>query len=352
MRILHRWLLARFATAFLGALLGLAVVSLVVDLTVNLDDVLATGSFGEALRLLALRGTAEYLTYLLPLAAFAAAFLSVGLAARAHEMLALRASGISPLRVVSPLLLASLALAGITLLLQETVAVSARGALRDHRAQGEDFLRAGGGGWYHAGASIWHVREPEVGSEALHQVEVFERDPEGRITRIVEAARAEREADGRWRFENGRLRAFAPDRPASAPEHLRFERTVLGFGASEAERAQGEPDATPIWTILEWVPSQREAARVREVLHQRLSEPLLVPLLTLLGVALGLRVAQTGSLARPAAEGIAAIFVLLTLREYGAAMAGGGAPAPAWVPWLTVLLFATLAGLGLVRTAR
>ena len=80
----------------------------VIELLADFGDVIGSSNgFLDAWIVVILRIPHKHLPILIPASAFAAAYLSVGSAARTYEILAMKAGGISPLRVLVPILFAA-----------------------------------------------------------------------------------------------------------------------------------------------------------------------------------------------------------------------------------------------------
>jgi lipopolysaccharide export system permease protein len=349
---LSRYVAARFLRAFLGSLLILALSVLVVDMLLNLDELLeAGGSLSGAVRFLWLRLASVYLPYLLPVATFTGAFFSVGLLARSREIIAMKAGGVSPLLALIPLFIASAFIAMAALLASETLTVRASATLaRSAGAPSGGLELRGGTIWYHTGRYVYNIGSADAGSDSVRDIRVFERDAEGRLVRLIQAARAHRLAPHEWRFEGATVRRFDPSRPAAPAQVERARQITLRLDEERSPRLlQAEIAALPVWTLARYVSAAPNDVRARSLLHQRLTGPLLVLLFALLAVPLGLRVERTKSLALPALEGVVILFVFLLVREYGAGFTASSAGAAAAAPWAILLAFAGIAALQLGR---
>jgi LPS export ABC transporter permease LptG len=349
---LSRYVATRFLRAFAGAFVILALSVLVVDMLLNLEDVLeAERSFSGALRFLGLRLASVYLPYLLPVATFTGAFFAVGLLARSREIIAIKAGGISPLLALIPVFIASVFIAILALLANETLTVGASAALakQSGAAGGGVELRAGTI-WYHTGRYVYNIRSADAGSDSVRDIRVFERNDAGRMVRLIQAARARRLAPHEWRFEGATVRTFDPDRPEIPPRVERAREITLRLEEERSPRLlQAEIAALPVWTLSRYVQASPLDARARSLLHQRLTGPLLVLLFALLAVPLALRVERTRSLALPALEGVVVLFAFLLAREYGASFSSASAAAAVAAPWAILLAFA---GLGAFQLSR
>ncbi len=351
MKTLSRYVAIRFLRAFLGSLLILALSVLVVDMLLNLEDLLEGGGLAGALRYLWLRLASVYLPYLLPVATFTGAFFALGLLARNREIIAMKAGGVSPILALVPLFVASAFIAILALLASETLTVRASAALAKAAGapSGGIELRAGTI-WYHTGRYVYNIGSADAGSDSVRDIRVFERSDEGRLVRLIQAARARRLAPHEWRFEGATVRHFDPAHPELPPRVERAREITLRLEEERSPRLlQAEIAALPVWTLARYVSAAPRDARARSLLHQRLTGPLLVLLFTLLAVPLALRVEQTKSLALPALEGVVVLFLFLIVREYGAGFAATSTVAAALAPWAIVAAFA---GLGFFQLAR
>lgn len=351
MSTLSRYVTSRFVRAFLGSLLTLAMAVVVVDMLLNLDEMLQGGGLSGALHYLWLRLASVYLPYLVPVATFCGALFAVGVLARNHEIIAIKAGGVSPVVALIPVFSASAVIAIFALIADETLTVRAAATLAEKAGgpAGQVELR-GGTIWYHTGRYIYNIRSPDPAGESVRDIRVFERDADGRLVRLIQAARAERLAPREWRFEGATVRLFDPTRPDAAPQVERSREVTLTLEEDRSPRLlQAEISSLPIWTLARYVRASPEDQRARAVLQQRLTGPLLVLLFALLAVPLGLRVEQTRSLALPALQGVVVLFAFLLAREYGASFTSGGSLG-AVAPWLVVLAFAGFGGLQLARS--
>jgi lipopolysaccharide export system permease protein len=348
---LSRYVVSRFVRAFLGSLLTLALAVVVVDMLLNLDEMLQGGGLAGAVQYLWLRLASVYLPYLIPVATFAGALFSVGVLARNHEIIAIKAGGVSPVVALIPIFSASAVIAIFALLADETFTVRAAASLAEKAGVPAGQLELRGGTiWYHTGRYIYNIRSPDPTGETVRDIRVFERDAEGRLVRLIQAARAQRLAPREWRFEGATVRLFDPSQPDAAPQVERSREVTLRLEEDRSPRMlQAEISALPIWTLARYVSVSPQDLRARSVLQQRLTGPLLVLLFALLAVPLGLRVEQTRSLALPALQGVVVLFAFLLAREYGASFTAGG-PVGAFAPWLVLAVFAGFGGLQLARS--
>jgi lipopolysaccharide export system permease protein len=354
--VLSRYLLIRFVATFVGVLLTLIAAICVVELLADFGDVIGSSNgFLDGLIVVVLRIPHKHLPILIPASAFAAAYLSVGSAARSYEILAMKAGGISPLRVLIPILAAAALISGLALLVNETLAVQAHEAARRHDADGDEVTFRRGSFWYHKGHTIYNVRDSDPDARALLDVAIFELDDRGRLLRKVQAARASVGEGGRWHLDNAVTRSFDPD-DVTAPSKYQMladaeidlpdEGALLDVGVSSLSiaelieyRAQQEPGDT-------------ESVRAEALLHERVASSLASLVFVVLALPLALRVERTRSLAVPALQGVAAIFVFYMINEYGRTLATQGVTPAAGTSWAIVGVFLALGALQIWRMPR
>jgi lipopolysaccharide export LptBFGC system permease protein LptF len=211
-KLVSRYFLVRFLGYFFAILTVLMLLILIADLLLNLDNILdqAEGSIGALALALALRTPARYLPILIPLASFAGAFMALGLAARWHEVTALKAGGVSPLRIAVPLLLAALLLSGAALALDETVVVQAARALHAGNDDATPITFRRGSFWYQTGRTIYNLRQADPDAGTLEGVSVYELDERGRLVRILRAPRGHVDPSGHWVLQDAVSLGFDP----------------------------------------------------------------------------------------------------------------------------------------------
>jgi len=354
-KTLWRYYAARFLWAFFASLFILALLVLAVDTLLHLGEVLADGATpGDAALLMMERSAADYLGYLLPAAAFCGAFLAVSSAARAQEVMALRAGGISPLHAFAPILLLSLGVAGAALWLGETLGVRAAARLAEREGIGVDRLVLRSGAvWYHAGRLIYRGHGGDAEGGRLRDALLLERGENGRLLRSIHAAAATRLDAEHWLLEDAVLRRFNPEAPEAPPTLRREARLELRLPATRETRLDAkELAALPLATLHNYAAGRGEGGAARAVLHARLSAPLAAPIFALFALSLALAVERTRSSALPALQGIAILLAFLMLREYGGGIALRIESLAAALPWLLVLLFFGWGALRLARVPR
>jgi lipopolysaccharide export system permease protein len=344
-RILSRYFLTSYLKWFAVILCSSIVAIAVIEIMLQFDSALEhrNGLMEFATNLL-VRVPAYYFRDLIPVACFAAAFCSIGLPARAHEITAIKSGGISPPQTAIPLLCAAAVLSGFTLLLNESVVLQAsRAWSRDQNpAGGASFLQ--GSFWYQRGNAIYSVQEANREDRALHGVSVYELSPRGRLAQILHAERVEVEDDQHWRFFDATSRTFDPGHPAMPPRiELVSESNRDVSAESDLVMLEASARTLSLPKLAAYVDAQarsgRNATRYLALYHTRLSGPLTVFLFALLAVPLGLAVGTSRSLAAAALSGIITLAAYYTARTAFEILAGKDFAWAVAGPWVILAAF-------------
>ncbi|MBK7947728.1 MAG: LptF/LptG family permease [Deltaproteobacteria bacterium] len=369
MRILSHYFIARFYGSFLTVLVAAMGILATVELVLNLEELAslrdAEGSTGPAGRLatsmafLWTRLASLYLSDLLPVAAFAATFLTFAIAGRQLEWIAIEASGIRPLRVILPVIAAA-GLLGIGAgILGETVVLRARHIrLVENRFDPDEIELERRAFWYHRGPIITNIGHADPAARTLHDVELFERgvgDDSGRILRIIRAPAVRILPDGRWHFDEALVWRFDPKDPLAEPrfENARhLELDLESVPRNPLENA--DPAIAPLETLAHYVSSladtpSPQGRRLAQAYHQRLSRPVSLLALCWLALPFGIHVDRRGRFAPAATGALLALSGYFALSSAGAALTRLTAIPVGLASWGTPVLALILAGMALVR---
>lgn len=357
MRILTRYLIARFLSSFVLFLIVSSATIAMVEIMLNLGDMLQrdTGLRGIASYLF-LRLPAYYLRDLIPTVAFAAAFFTLGSAARGLEILAVKAGGLSPHRIAAPLLGVGLALSAVAFVVNETITLEAtrRWNQRDSGAHPISFRR--GSFWYHRGRTIYNIAGADPETSTLRGVRIYELGDDGRLLRSIEAERATVSSGDHWRFHAPRIRSFDPDDIERAPISTQHQGELgldLGEGSGPALMS-ADLASLSLDDLRQLIAQQRqngrEPSRPQALLHARLADPFATLLFVLAAIPLGIRVekARGRGMTLSALYGIAIVAAFFSFRSVADTLTMGGLVAPSPAPWL---LLAAFAGFGAWRYA-
>lgn len=359
-RTLSRYFVARYLGLFAVILVGGSLAVSAVEVLLGFDEV---ADPGELLGWALVRIPSYYLRDLAPIAAFFAAFFTIGLAVRWLEWTAVQAAGLSPWRIAIPLIVAAGVLATFTGLLRETLVprlIARHEAAR--RPADEDLLFRAGSFWYQKGRSIYSIGAADKDAGTLLDVEVFERTEQGRLRANIRADTVRVRPDGSWLLRDAVVRRFHPDQPERPTDVSKVAALELNVSQSSALLLeQTDASALPLPQLIEYVaahaeddqPGSRAALRRLDMLvHQRISEPWLVVVFTLLALPLALRVRPGGSLAPAGVGAILALGAYFLTRSVGHGLASREILPIAGTVWLVPFVFAVAATLALWLSTR
>jgi len=262
MRLLRAYILREHLGPFFVTLGGLTAALLIGNIVKFAELVIAKGvSFFDILRLLLYR-IPDLLAFTIPMAALVAIVLAMGRLSGDYELIAVRASGIAPIRLVIPILTVALVFSAGILVMQDAVIPQAHLAFRKQlKAVGIKRPTA----YLEAGTFIRDF-EPYIlfvyqveGKNLLH-VRIYEPKPEG-STRAIVATRGEFQPspDGhsiQLELYDGTVDEWDPKRPGSlykvsfgtytmnlsadpeAGSHIARKMKEMSFRELGAERAQ------------------------------------------------------------------------------------------------------------------
>jgi lipopolysaccharide export system permease protein len=331
---LSRYFVARFVQFFAIVVIIASSSLIVVELMLNLDRMLVFGDgAGAVLDYLRLRLLSEYASYVVPVAAFIAAFATTGLSAYARELVAVKAGGIPIRRVALPLLFCGLTLAVGFAALHETVIVEARREWNRQRAGDENINFKRGSFWYHKRGRIYNVGRADRATRTLYDVRIFERDEGGRLLRSISAERIQILDEHRWRFEGGLSRTFDPRHPEASISAQVLDGTILEIADPDARTLlSADPAALPLHRLREFIAErERKGASTRAertLLYARLADWVSVALLVGVAIPIGLGVERSRNLGRSAGYAVAVLAGFYSLRNVAAVVALQGVVPP------------------------
>ena len=301
---LDRYLSSGYVRLFLAVLFVLAVLALAVEFNGALDEIdpKHPGMPWHDLLVYVSLSLPGQLRFLLPIASLLGGAVFLAGLARAGEVTALKACGIGPVRIATPLLLLTAVLGLAYGALQETMIPTmereSRRALDRIRGRTSAEDLATGRRWILGDADhLWGYLDWNPRERALLDAAVLVVDFEhARLVERVEAARAIRTDAGHWRFLHGWRRTFLPD---GTVRWQRFEDLELPFsedpelfGATRSRLLFGKHLADQ----LSFRELRRHLQRISQAgydpsalvvgLHEKVATPLLPLLFLLVGIPL------------------------------------------------------------------
>ncbi len=352
---MSRYLLRQFLSSSALFLLGLLVTWMTAESVLHLDRFRSDP--GSAWKIMSFR-TLEVVPLGLPIACLMGAVWSLTRAARFLELTAIRSGGIRLRRVLAPILITSLGLAGAIALFEDRILVPVRTALpglgESRRAADLGTAHYTNDRWWFAhGGTLFSARAYDPDAAFLEDVTVFFFDDQRRMTQRIDAARAEFEGDQVWRLRDARIAEFDG---GVAPQFRQEPGLSLTLGVSEQqiEKALPSPETRSLHSlarsIREWSGSTARLATLEASFHARLAKPLALVVLVLFGVGLSVVEAEhRDTLGRALLRAMIAATIYWSAWTGALVLAGSGHAPPALTVWGITLLFL---GLGVLRFRR
>jgi len=341
-RIISRSFLASYLRLFFTILIGSLLAIAVVEMLLEFEDVVESRTLAGIATYFLLRIPSGYLRDILPVSSFLAALLCIGGPARAREITALKAGGVSPRRIVMPVVLASLALSLLAFALNESLVLWAQRGLEAPGPADAGITFRRGSFWYHRGDVVYNIRDADRDTNTLHGVSVFRLGPDGRLLESLHADRVSIE-DGAWVLDAATRRSFDPARPEAAPASERVSEKALDLGSTrDFALLNAQIDRLSLGELREYIEMRaadgRDTLEARSRLQRRLADPLTVTLFAWLALPLGFAVERARGFALPGLLGLACLSVYFSLRTAESLLASAGVSAAEYGPWWLLAL--------------
>jgi len=359
-RILDRFIVQELKGPFLFGVFAFTVLLVAGDLLFKLADlIIEQGVSLSVIARLFLYKLPAVIVLTLPMSALLSALLTFSRLSSTSEIGALKASGISFQRIVRPVLLASVAVALLATLANETVVPltsrAAENVLRYEVAkqrislvQDHVFMREEAEGHL---KRVVYVSRLKPRSGTMEGVLVQEFD-EGRLRRILSAERGTWQ-EGEWWLDDGKV--FDVDVEGRVSFLFRFQRQklILRLSPGQLERVSRKPEEMNIPELLEQIElfdhQGIDVRPLRVMFHLRLAVPWASVVLALVGAALGVRPQRSGS-GVGLGLSVVIVFAYYVVMSLCRALGQGGYLPPLIAAWTPNLLF-LIGGGALVRRA-
>ena len=349
MRILDRYLLREFVLFLALGLIGFIVIFVVVDLIEKMDVFLDHKAPWFLVAQYFVNLTPDVVVKMLPVALLLATFLALGQLNKFGELTAMRAGGLSLVRILMPVFAVAAGCVALSLVLGEYVvpaATRARDAIFEERIQHlqrttpserADVTYLGRDG------RIWLVGLYLVHEQRMHEVSLQEFKT-GVLMRRIDAAEASWDGQ-RWVFVSGYVRRFAQGQE-QAEGFQRMAVSGLGERPEDFAKQGHKPEEMDWFELRNYVERLRASgARVENYLvdlHLKLAFPLICVIVVMIGAALATRLRMQGA-ALGFGLSVAISFFYYGILRAGQALGHNGALPPYVAAWGADVLFGAVA---------
>ena len=272
------------------------------------------------------------------------------------EVVAMKAAGISAHQLLAPLMIASVALAGLLFVFNETVVVKSARVVtawsdNDYRPLPKEtgILT---NVWVMHGDDLVRARMVAGRGETFHArgLTIYDRaDGGGALQRVIRAERAE-PVDGAWRLTDVRIYDAARSATRDVPELT----ALAGLEPDRLSLAKVDPDELDFVTLKERIGqlerAGRPSAEAQAGLWHKVSGPLSTLLMPLLAATAAFGLARSGQVLLRATIGMALGFAYFVADNFALAMGNVGAYPPLLAAWAPFVLFFLIGETVLIRS--
>jgi LPS export ABC transporter permease LptG len=355
-RILDKYLLREFAWPLLYCFDAFAMLMIVIDLFSTLDEFIQYHARFATVVHYYLILFPEMFVLIMPMALLLGLLFCLANLSKHNELIAMRASGVSLLRLAVPLLgigaAATLAVFAVDELFVPRARENADALRNSVKGRGERGVLEN----YFFANSVehrdWYARRFDTQAFRMDNVEVHDRNAENAPERDVYAESA-RWINGQWRFSA----ADVYDYRQTPPLVVRVAETNFPAIKETPKRLAVEgkkPEQLTTVELRRYIRTQRRAnhlaglARYEVNLQNRYAFPLTCLIVVLIGIPLGMRVSRSGPLLG-VGTALTLVVAFYFLNNITGAFGEGGRIPPVVAAWLTNTIFA---GVGLVLLVR
>lgn len=360
MKILDRYLVKQFLQTLLFALLAFILLFIVIDMMENLDDFIDESVSGALIFQYYLVFMPEIIRLILPISVLLACLFTSGKMANLNELTAIKASGVSLYRYMSPFLLTAIVISIFTVYFSGYLVPMAN----KHRVYIEqNFMKKG---LVRFGNNIFFQDDPnrivtinyfDVSAGQANQVSIQEFNPNDR-TRLVSRSDAFRmvydTTKHTWQLFNGTTRNFS-DQSESMQEFVIKDYPALHFKPSDVIKKQRKPEEMTLSELSSFSQEQlrtgNDATRTQIAYQSRIAFSFASIIVVLFGLPISANKRKSG-LAVQFGINMVITFVYLVFMKIFQAFGENGAMNPILTAWLANIIFLVAAIVNLQRTLK
>jgi len=350
------WYMAKmFLLRTLAVIAALVVILQTLDLLSESGKIFAHAGNGdvELWRYVSLR-LPQLVAFVLPFGALLGTLIALATLNQNSEVVSMKAAGLSAHQIIAPLILASIVLAGVSFAFNERIVTRASETLADwQEAEYGPIPRDSGirpNVWVRYNEDLVLAREVRSAGNrtALFNVTIYDRTGET-LQAILNAPRAERKGRG-WLLHD--VTRF----DVTTGQTSRAQTMDWGEGLEPLQftlakvKADQQTFPTLRHSIAQLKASGRPTADLESGLWHKLSKPLSIILMPLLGAIAAFGLARSGQLLLRAVVGMALGFAFFVADNFSLAMGNFGAYPPLVAAWAPFLLFLLIGETVLIRT--
>jgi lipopolysaccharide export system permease protein len=344
-----------FLTRSLAVLVSLVLILMTLDLLGESGQILAVPGNGDAeiWRYVMLR-VPLLIGRFLPFSVLLGTLIAFAGLNQHSEVIAMKAAGISAHQILAPLMVASLGIAVLTFVFNETVVVKAARTVtawndNDYRPipPASDLLS---NVWVLVGDDLLRARQVVGQGQRLRAtgVTIYDRH-NGTLRQVIDAERA-RPVGNAWLLENVRIYDTTLNTIVRKPRMMALQ----GVEPDRLTLAKVDPEQLDFFTLKQRIAELERAGRpadeARAGLWHKISGPLSTLLMPLLAAVAAFGLARSGQVLLRATVGMALGFAYFVADNFSLAMGNVGAYPPMLAAWAPFVLFFLIGETVLIRS--
>jgi len=357
--ILTRYVLREFAKIFVITLLSFVMIYILVDFFERIDNFIEAGAPLRYMVFYILFKLPLVLDQMTPVAVLMSTLIALGLMAGGNEIIALKAAGVSPMRVVSPMLCFAVFISVLSFLNSESVVPYTNRRFnaiwKTHvQKQGPEFVSKYESLWYKGRDAIYNIRTFDVANETLFGVVINQFDGDFSISRRIHARRAVWQ-NGLWHFYEGTVKSRLPDGTyrVSTFSSMTYALRETPEDFKKGAKPSDEMGFRELRRYARKISDEGYNATTYWVdANVKLAFPCISFIMGLVGTSLALRREKGRGIASGIGLGFAIVVLYLVAFELFKTLGYTDIIPPALAAWAANILFATIGGFLLVNVSR
>ncbi len=354
MDTLDRFLIREFLSFFFLVAIGVAVLFLGIDFLSNLWRLGMPANKVVELYLYKVPGTIQQF---IPLACLMATLLVLTSMSRQNEVLALYASGVSTLRIVSTFVATVATISTISFLTFDSLVPSFNKkqlAIRKGLDPSQDLsmLNPKAGIWYRSRQLIYNVGRFNPQSNVLEDVTVYRLTPKFKMLESIHARRAVFE-DGDWTLQDGHVVNYPRETGFPQPQKFTQRRDVIPEKPADFKTLEIHEETMRLKDLRRFIIRNTDFGldtTAEEVhYHERVALVFAPLIFILVGIPFALKPLKTYSMAKSVGLCFLLVFLYLLLFRMALSIGKGGHIPPIAAGWAANTLFLGVAGILIVR---
>lgn len=359
MTILTRYILREITKIFVIILLAFVMIYVVVDFFERIDNFIEAGVHLHYMLIYIFFKLPLVVDQMTPVAMLMSTIIGIGLLARGNEIIALKASGVSPFKIIFPLLMLGSFISFMSFINSDLIVPYTNRRVNAVwktyvEKESPEFVHKYESLWYKGRDAVYNIRTFDAAAETLLGVVINQFGQDFRITQRIHAQRAVWK-DGRWHFLDGTIKRRQDDGTYSVST---FSEMTLALHETPEDFKKGvkpsdEMGFKELRRYAEKIEREGYSARTYWVdTHIKLAYPCISFVMGLIGIALAFRKEKGRGVAAGIGIGFAIIAMYLVTFELFRTLGYTGIVSPFLAAWASNILFATVGACLILYTSR